>query len=72
MIEPAPDTRVLDSMIEVLADGKPRSERKPRVKKDGKPKALSAKGEAQARAGVKITAGAPKAKKASKRRRDAA
>ena len=62
-----PDTRILDSMIETLADGKARGQRKSRSKKDGKPKALSAKGEAQARAGVKVSEGkaskAPKAKK---------
>lgn len=59
-----PDTRILDSVIETLSNGKPRGERKVRRgAKDGKPKALSAKGAAQTRAGVKVT-DKPKAKKA--------
>jgi hypothetical protein len=40
-LEPAPSpTPVLDSMIEVLSNGKPRGQRKTRSKKDGKPKSV--------------------------------
>ena len=66
---PTPDTLILDTAIAVLSDNGKAKKRKGR--KDGKPKALSAKGEAQARAGVKVTDAEPKAKKA-KRWRDAA
>ncbi len=50
-----PATPILDAMINVLADGKPRGKRPGRSKKDGKPRALSAKAEKEPKA--------PKAKK---------
>ena len=50
-----PDTRIRDSMVETLSNGKPRGQRPSRSNKDGKPKALSAKQQAQQAAGVKIS-----------------
>ena len=47
-----PDTRNLDTAIAILGGSKAR---KPRGRKDGKPKALSAKQFAQQAAGVKVT-----------------
>lgn len=67
--EAKPDTAVLDTALAALG-GKKAKRRK--GAKDGEPKALLAKQEAQARAGVKVTDGELKAMKAAKGRRDAA